>query len=139
MDPILDALNSFRQGIDYPLYLPYLRFGVMVVVGCCVGIMSALTSEDVLADIRSAIRHAGLTDKDVTAFFAVTRGNCSDRLRGERPLTIQKLASLPVEFWQWWAVTMARRHGVPVEVTTGARLARRQARMALNHDKAGAA
>lgn len=132
MDAILDPLNAWRESSDYSLWLPYLRFAAMFVLGCVVGVGVALTEQDVLADIRAALRHAGINDKAVTAYFNVNYGNCSDRLRGERPLTVAKLASLPSEFWQWFAVATASRHGVPVLVTTGARLHRRQARMGLS-------
>lgn len=144
LDSILHALNEFREGTSYPVVLPYLRYAVVFIVGLCAGFASAVQVDDVLADVRAALRHAGITDKEVTSYFGGSRGNCADRLCGERALTLQKLATLPVEFWQWWAVSVAARHGIPVPVTTGARLARRahrQARMSLHprSQKAGVA
>src|SRR5687767_9320427 len=98
-DAILHSLNTWREGTDFPLWLPYLRAGVLFVVGLCVGgtLAMAVQVDDVLADVRAALRHAGLTDKEVTGFFGGSRGNCADRLSGERALTVQKLALLPIE------------------------------------------
>ncbi len=131
MGEILDLLNSFREGSLYPLALPYLKVAALLIVGAGAGVAMTVRCDDALADVRTALRQAGITDKEAAGYFGGSIGNFSDRMTGERSLTIQKLASLPAEFWRWWAVATAVRHGLPVPVTVGARLARRQARMSM--------
>lgn len=140
-DALLHAIHAWRDATELPWWCPSLRMFGVVVIGFCWGAaLAVLQPDDVLGDIRKALRHAGLSDKEASFFFKVGKATCSKKLSGVHPLTVQKLALLPVEFWQWWAVVTAVRHGVPAPVTTGARLARRQARMSLaSHNKEGAA
>lgn len=137
LDGILYTLLAFEQTTEFALIKPYLQ---VVFVGLWAGLYVfaavVLTSEDVLAAVREALRHADVTPKA----FTCNKGVVSEKLTGKRPLTLQSLTPLPVEFWQWFSVELAVRAGVPVDVTVGARLARRQARMALSHSsKAGVA
>jgi hypothetical protein len=123
MDPILDALNAWRQSTEFAAALPWLRAGVAA-AATLLALTAVLTPADVLADIREALRHAGIPDKVVAMDMEISKGLASLKLHGERPLTVQALAKLPTEFWQWLAVELAERHGMPQEIETGARLAR---------------
>lgn len=145
MENILNALNEFRQSNEFPLWLPYLRLVVMLVVGCVLCLASAVQIQDVLAAVRQTLRDIGVTDKDACGLLGVNRGNLCDKLRGERPWTLESLSKFPVEFWQAFPVRLAMCYGSPSHVVVGARLARdarRQARMSLSQpstQKAGIA
>lgn len=130
MDAIFYYLQSFFQTTEFAVIKPYLRllFGGLW-VGAYAFTAVVLTSEDVLAAVREALRHADVTPKA----FTCNKGVVSEKLTGKRPLTLQSLAPLPTEFWQWFAVQLAARVGVPHDVMAGARLARRQAQMNLPH------
>jgi hypothetical protein len=139
MDAILTALHAFRETNDFAAWQHVGRH-VVLGLGVIVFIAATFSEADVLADVRAALRLAGLSDKAAAADMAVNQGLCSQKLHGDRPLTIRALSLLPTEFWRWFAVVTAQRHGVPVMVTAGARLARRQARMSVPRDpKAGVA
>jgi hypothetical protein len=122
MDPILDALNTWRESTQFAAVLPWLRVAATAVAGLAA--LAVVTPSDVLADIRAALRHAGIPDKVAAMEMEVSKGLASLKLSGERPLTVQALSKLPTEFWQWLAVEIAERHGVPEVVEAGARLSR---------------
>ncbi len=128
MENILHSLLAFQQTTMFAAALPYLRVAFALAVVFAMSVVIA--PEDVLADVRAALRHADVTPKA----FTCNKGVVSEKLTGKRPLTLQTLAPLPVEFWQWFAVQLAARVGVPQTVAAGARLARRQARMSLSHN-----
>jgi hypothetical protein len=136
-DEILHTLLAWEQTTVFAALKPYLRIAFAGLwVGAYAFTTIVLTSDDVLASVRDALRKADVSPKH----FTCNKGVVSEKLTGKRPLTLQTLAPLPVEFWQRWAVEIAMRVGVPVDVTVGARLARRQARMSLSHNsKVGAA
>jgi len=137
MDQILIALNESRQSTLFPL-----AQSVALLLMCFVQLVigMAVSREDIRTDVRSALRHAGITHKAAAIDMGISEGLLSRKLSGDKPLTFESLEPLDAIFWQWFAVLTAQRHGVPATVTAGARLARRQARMALPlHAKAGVA
>ncbi len=135
MDAILEALNEFRKGTQFPAYLPYLRAVFFVALFGLPAIVSALLASDVLVDIRAALRMAGIPEK---ATWNISAGKISEKLNGVRPLTVQALADLPAEFWRCFAVVTAQRHGVPHFVQVGAAL-QQQAHVApRSHQQEGA-
>jgi len=139
MDPILQALNDWRQSTEFPPLLPYLRaLLIPVLFGGPTVLVHLLTRDDLLADIRAALRDAGLSDKQAAADMAISKGLCSRKLHGDKPLSVDALAHLSPEFFQWLAVRLAARVGVPVAVDAGTKLAR-QARMGLPSHKEGVA
>ena len=102
-------------------------------------VLAMAVRAEMRADIRSAMRHAGMSEKEAAITLNVSQGLLSRKLSGEKPLTFESLEGLPAIFWQWFAVLMAQRHGVPALVGTGARLSRRQARMGMAVQKVGVA
>lgn len=136
MDAILSALNGWHQSTGFTESLGLLRLVFFGVLGLAVVIVQR---DDLLADLRAAIAHAGMSDKQVAADMDISKGLCSLKLHGGRPLTVDAIAKLPVEVLQWFAVTLAHHVGLPKEVSTGARLARAQVRMTIRDRKAGAA
>lgn len=143
MDGMLHILNAWRESKEFPLWLPYLRVAAMVVAGFSVGLISTVVQvDDVLTAVRDALRDIGISDKDACTFLGVNRGNLCDKLRGERPFTLQAASKFPIEFWQAFSVRLAMRVGSPAHVMAGMRLARdarRQSRMSLAQRKAGLA
>jgi len=145
MDGILDLLNAWRESESFSLWVPYLRVVGMFVIGLCVGMVWAMAVqvEDVLGAVRATLRDIGVTDKEACALLGVNRSNLCDKVRGERPWTLESLSKFPVDFWQAFPVRLAMQFGSPAHVVVGARLARdarRQARMTLpSHTKAGVA
>jgi hypothetical protein len=140
MDTILSALNAFRESNLFALWLPVFRvvFAAVLGLGCCVTIV--LTSDDVLAALRRAVRRACLSDKEASAAMGVCQSLYSLRVHGERPLTVDAWVKLPPEVHQWFVVELATLVGIPRAVDVGARLDRRQASMSLRHsDKVGVA
>lgn len=135
MDTILNTLNLWRESTGFAPVAHALAV-VLLAVTALVGV--AVQRDDLLADLRDAIRHAGLSDKQVAAEMHVSKGLCSLKLHGGRPMTLDALSALPAEVFQWLAVQLAQRFGLPDEVQTGVRLSR-QARMQMPHKKAGAA
>lgn len=126
MDAILAALNAWHQSTQLPHWFAAAVLGAGVVL-----VQIVVQRDDLLADLRAALRHAGLADKEAAYAMGVSKGLASHKLHGERPLTFDAAAKLPAEVWQWFAVALAERYGVPATVTAGARLARRQARMSM--------
>jgi len=139
MDAILRTLNDWRQSTEFTELLPYFRAALSGVwTGAMLALASLLTRDDLLADIRAALRDAGLSDKQAAADMAISNGLCSRKLHGDKPLSVDALAHLSPEFFQWLAVRLAARVGVPVAVDAGTKLARR-ARMGLPSHKEGVA
>jgi hypothetical protein len=139
MDSILSALNSFEQSNIFTVLQPWLRLVFLSAMGagCCV--LMALTSDDVLAAFRRAVRRADLSDKQAAADMGVCPSLFSLRMNGGKPLTVEAWVKLPAEVHQWFAVELAMLVGVPKAVDVGARLDRRQAPMSLNSHKEGVA
>lgn len=109
---------------------------LLAVIGCglvtpCAAVAATDAQDVMLEDLRAALRMSGLSDKEVAYYLNINKGLCSKKLHGERPLAFVTLALLPVDVRRWLAVRWVMRHGVPVEVSTGARLERRALRMAL--------
>ncbi len=139
MDAILAGLNASRQATWFPAAQV---IGAWALVVLPLLIWLAISREDLRADVRAALRQAGITDKAAQIDMGISKSVYSRKLSGEKPLTLEALEALPVDFWQWFAVALAQRHGVPLTVLAGARLARvarRQARMSLPNEKAGVA
>jgi hypothetical protein len=130
MDFILASLNDWQQSPNFAVALPWLRLVCAGLTTIAI-LASQVSAEDLLAALRQAIKHAGLSDKQVAAEMGVTHGLASLKLHGQRPLTLQAAATLPREVWQWFAVEVASLVGTPRQVRVGLRL--RQARMALPH------
>lgn len=138
MHPILDGLNAWHQSREFAVWLPWIRLAFAFFAGVAYAMASAIQCDELLADVRAALRKAGITDKAFAADAAISAGLASIKLNGVRPLTVQTLAKLPAEFWQWFAVQLACRVGTPKEVRIGGKL--RQARMTLTTQrKAGIA
>jgi hypothetical protein len=102
-------------------------------------VLMALTSDDVLAAFRRAVRRADLSDKQAASDMGVCPSLFSLRMHGGKPLTVEAWVKLPAEVHQWFAVELAMLVGVPKAVDVGARLDRRQAPMSLNSHKEGVA
>jgi len=139
MDSILAALNHWHQSTEFAASVPWLRLVATVLAGgvyCAAGF--AVQRDDLLAALRQAIADAGLQEKQVATG---SKGLLSQKLSGVRPLTFDALAEMPVPVIQWFTVRLCERVGIPSTVLTGARLARRQARMTLRatSQKAGVA
>ncbi len=134
MDAILTALNAFRQSTVFTALQPF--FLSLAVTLPLLMALAVVERDAVIKAVRDALRHAGITDKEVGYYFGeISKGLVSHLLSGDRPMTLDRLALLPVEFWQWFAVALAESAGVPHTVEVGARLRRRQARMSIEQHK----
>lgn len=127
MDAIIVAAESFRQSHLFTAVVRPVLLAMPLVL-----VLAVVQRDDLLRSIREALHHAELQHKAVAGYMGdVNLSLVSLRLNGGKPLTVDTLAKLPVEFWQWWAVCVNRQVGTPALVRSGARLARRQARMSL--------
>lgn len=138
MDAILDFLNASSQSSLFPVAQ---AIGLAIAIAAPLLVLLCVSSDDLRADIREAMRHAGVSSKALAIDLGVTESLLSRKFSGEKALTLDTLAAMPDEFWRWFAISLAHRCGTPALVTSGARLARRQARMSLSHKngKAGVA
>lgn len=145
MGDILDLLEPTRQSILLTLNLYWVKVAALVVFGwlacpMAVAVQREADRLDLHASLRQAIADAGLSEKAVAIDLDIDKSLLSLRLSGERPVTFDTLAGMPLAVRQWFLVRACERIGVPNTVTVGARLARRQARMSLHsHQKAGIA
>lgn len=138
MDAILTALNAFRQSTVFTALQPF--FLSLAVTLPLLMALAVVERDAVIKAVRDALRHAGITDKEVGYHFGqISKGLVSHLLNGERPMTLDRLALLPAEFWQWFAVELAGLVDVPATVQVGARLKRRQLRMDMHKHKEGVA
>lgn len=132
MRAILSTLGRWAKATELSAWLPSLMgFGVITP---CVATAPGDADRALLQDLRAALEHAGLSDKEVAHYLQINKGLCSKKLSGERPFQFTSLALLPVDVQRWLAVRWVMRHGVPADVLAGARLhrhAQRMARMAL--------
>lgn len=138
MSAILHAVTRAAKATQLSAWLPSLMgFGLLTP---CVAVATDPDLE-LLQDLREALRLSGLSDKEVAHYLNINKGLCSKKLGGERPLSFAALSLLPVDVRRWLAVRWVMRFGVPVEVSTGARLQRRALRMGLSssQQKAGVA
>ena len=124
MDTILAALMDLRQSSYLPLIQPVVFFVFFVLPVAMFGV--AFCRED----IRAALRHVGLSEKEVAFDLGICQALLSRKLSGDKALTFESLENMPREFWQWFAVLLAQRYGTP-DVTEAAAALRRQARMLL--------
>lgn len=135
MDAILQFLNESRQTTVFPIIV-----WVSSCVTCCgafaVGVVLASDRRGVLLEaVKEAMRMADVALTSAAIDMDVSKGVLSRKLSGEKPLSLDALSCLPDEFFQWFAVALAQRVGVPQTVQVGARLARRQARMSLTQQQ----
>jgi hypothetical protein len=136
MDSILNLLNTLREGTLFPV----VHLVASLIAAGVPFMLMAVDRDDLLLAVREAMRLAGITDKAARIDLGVAKGNLADRLAGNRPMTLDVLARMPLEFFQWWPVVLAKHYGLPTTIEVGARLARRQARMTLEaRIKAGVA
>lgn len=123
MDSILEAYHAFRESDCYSLWLPYLRLGAMFIIGFVVGLGTVVAESEVMAKalmaVRQALRDIGIADKQAADLLGVNLGNLSDKLRGERALTVESLSKFPVEFWQALPVRLAMTFGMSTQVRVG--------------------
>ncbi len=138
MDAILHSLNAWRESTEFTVALPYMRLAALMLLGLCYPVAVCIQRGDLHAALRQAIADAGLSEKQVAGTHS--KSLLSMRLSGQKPVTFDTLSQMPVEVVQWFLVRAACSVGVPHAVIVGARLHRRQARMALHAaQKAGIA
>lgn len=128
MSAILHGLTRFGKTTLLPALPSLIGFGLLTP---CVAVATD-PDRELLQDLREALRLSGLSDKEVAHYLHINKGLCSKKLGGERPLSFAALSLLPVDVRRWLAVRWVMRFGVPVEITTGARLQRRALRMSLS-------
>lgn len=133
MDVILNALNESRQLTVFTVIQQVALYGGAALSAVLVA-MAVCRDE-----VKAAMRMADISRKEAAITMGISEPLLSMRLSGEKPLTFESLAPMPAVFWQWFAVALAQRVGVPATVDVGARLARRQARMSLSTNKEGVA
>lgn len=133
MDSIVDALNAFRQTTEFTELLPVMRLLFSgLLCGVFVAVTAIATRDDLIADVRAALRDIGMVERQAADAMAMGKAALSLKFSGERPLTFNDLASLPDEFFQWFALRLSYRVGLPEAVEAGARMTRRQVRMTLD-------
>lgn len=75
------------------------------------------------AEVKAALRMADISHKEAALIMGISKGLLANKLSGEKPLTFESLQKLPPVFWQWFAVVLAHRYGVPEYVHSAARIA----------------
>lgn len=115
---IFAAVRRVAKATQLSTWLPSL-IGFGLITPCSV---MGKADDELLNDLREALRLSGLSDKEVAHYLNINKGLCSKKLSGERPLQFGALALLPVDVQRWLAVRWVMRHGIPVEVASGARL-----------------
>ena len=136
MDTILDFLNSLRQSQHWPLYQALL-------MGLCAGLPLAVIGvvvnrEELYAAVREAFRLAGITNTAAAIDAGIGESLASKKLRGEKPMTLDFVATQSPALLSWLGLVLLDRFGMPPVAVTAARVMRRQARIHHLH-KRGAA
>lgn len=129
MDAILSLLNESRNSTLFPLFQWAGMLAVLVLTALSMLALGSVVCRD---EVKAALRHADISHKEAAITMGISEGLLSRKLSGDKPLTFESLAPLPAIFWQWFAVVLSQRHGVPALVASGARLSRRRARMSLS-------
>lgn len=132
MDAILHALIGRFNGTEFQSWLPVLRIAGVLVIGMSWGaLLAVVQADDVLAQLRAAIKLAGLSDKECAYHCGVSKSHWSDRLSGAQPFSFHLFAKLPSEVRQWFYLLGNRNEGTPTVVLSAIQLDRRQAQISL--------
>lgn len=76
------------------------------------------------ADVRESLELARIPLSAAAIDMGIKHPQLTKQLAGEGHLSLRRLANLPVQFHQWFAVVRARRLGVPTEVVAAQQLQR---------------
>jgi hypothetical protein len=90
MDSIFDLLVVAHQRTEFTMTIG-MRLIAMFVFGLTFGGLGAVMQDPsiMLRQIRTALRMAGIADKEAAAICGVSKGNWSEKMAGSRPLTVQ--------------------------------------------------
>lgn len=132
MSSILLALIGAVTETNFQDWLPYLRIVGVVVVGLSWGAaLAVIQPDDVLAQLKAAIKMAGLSDKECAGHCGISQAHWSSRMSGVVPFSMHLFAKLPEEVRQWFYLLGNRNEGTPDVVLSAIQLDRRQAQISL--------
>lgn len=112
MDSILSVLASSWESI----LLPVLKVAWLVVLcGLWMAVIGTAICRD---EVKAALRMADISQKEAALTMGISTGLLSHKLSGEKPLTLESLAPLPERFWQFLALNLVHRYGLPPVIQT---------------------
>lgn len=132
MSAILHGLIGVVTATNLQDWLPVLRIVGTVVIGLMWGAgLAVIQPDDVLAQLRAAIKMAGLSEKQCAFHCGISQAHWSARLSGRVPFSMSLFAKLPDEVRQWFYLLGNRNEGTPQVVLSAIQLDRRQHQISL--------
>lgn len=114
MDSILAGLNALRESQYWPLVRLALAL-ILMAAPFILGIVVSRddTKEQILAAVRDAFRHADISNTAAAIDAQIGESLVSKKLRGEKPLTVDFLATQSPDLMRWIGLELIRSFGMP--------------------------
>lgn len=120
MSEILDVLNSLRQSQHWPLYRAVMTCVVLSLPLVVVGM--AVSRDELYAAVREAFRLADVSNTAAAINAGIGESLVSKKLRGEKLVTLDFLATQEPEQIRCLGYELIRRFGLPSFAVTAAQI-----------------
>ena len=87
-------------------------------------LLGAAELDVLLRALKAGLRHADVAQEKAALFMGINKGQLSREINGGGGLNLKRLAELPKEALQWWAVTVLQELDMPVELQQASRVTR---------------